>query len=60
MSLDPALLWPAVAAPFLTLAWELPHATNVALKSQKKKKKKKKKKKERKKEKKSQWEIGYN
>ena len=41
--LDPALLWlwrrPAAIAPVLPLAWELPYATGVALKKQKKKKK---------------------
>ena len=39
--LDPALLWlwhrPAVAAPIRPLAWELPYATGVALKSTQKK-----------------------
>ena len=39
---DPALLWlwcrPAAAAPIGPLAWELPYAAGVALKSQEKKK----------------------
>ena len=43
--LDLALLWlwcgPAAVALIRPLAWELPHATGVALKRQKKKKKKK-------------------
>ena len=43
-SLDLALLWlwrgPAAAAPIRPLAWELPFAEGVALKSQKDKKKK--------------------
>ena len=47
-SLDPVLLWlwcrPAAVAPIQPLAWELPHASGVALKRQKTKKKKKKKK----------------
>ena len=30
---DPSLLWPAAAAPIRSLAWELPHATGMALKS---------------------------
>ena len=42
--LDPTLLWlwsrPAAAAPFPLLAWELPYAVGVALKSKKKKKEK--------------------
>ena len=42
---DLALLWlwcrPAAIAPIQPLAWELPYATDVALKRQKKKKKKK-------------------
>ena len=42
---DLALLWLAAIAPIRPLVWELPYATGVALKSQKKKKKKKKKKK---------------
>ena len=48
-SLDPALLWlwhrPVATAPIRPLAWELPYATVMALKSKKKKKKKKKRKK---------------
>ena len=55
-SSDPALLWlrhrPAAVAPIQPLAWELPYALCVALKSKKGKKKKKKKKK--KKEKKNE------
>ena len=43
-SLDLALLWlwrrPAAAAPIWLLAWELPYATGVALKSKKQKQKK--------------------
>ena len=39
-NLDPALLWlwqrQAAAAPIQPLAWELPYATSVALKSKKK------------------------
>ena len=50
---DPALLWllcrPAAVAPVCSLAWELPCAVSVALKSKKKKKNKKKKKKKKKK-----------
>ena len=49
-SLDPVLLWlwhrPAAAALFQRLAWEHPHAADVALESKKKKKRKKEKKKE--------------
>ena len=43
-SLDPELLWLwlAAAAPIQLLAWELPYATGVALKSKKEKKKKSK------------------
>ena len=41
--LDPSMLWlwcrPAAVAPIPPLAWELPYALGVALKSQKKKKK---------------------
>ena len=41
---DPVLLWLwcrlAAAAPIQPIAWELPHATSLALKSKKKKKKK--------------------
>ena len=44
--LGPSLLWlwyrPAAAAPMQLLAWELPYAEGVALKSQKKKKERKK------------------
>ena len=44
--LDAVLLWlwhrPAAVAPIQPLAWELPYAKSVALKSKKKKKKKKK------------------
>jgi len=46
---DLVFLWlwhrPAAAAPIGPLAWELPYATGVALKSKKQKKKKRKKKK---------------
>ena len=44
---DPKVLWhrPAAVVPILPLAWELPYAMGVALKSKKKKKKKKKSKK---------------
>ena len=42
---DPAFLWlwhrPVAIAPIRPLAWELPYATSVALKSKSKKKKKK-------------------
>ena len=45
---DPALLWlwcrPVATALIQPLAWELPYATDMALKSKKRKKKKKKKK----------------
>ena len=44
---DPALLWlwcrPEAAAPIQPLAWEPPHAMDMALKRQKKEKGKKKK-----------------
>ena len=47
--LDPMLLWlwhsPAAVALIRPLAWELPYASRVALKTKKKKKKKKPKKK---------------
>ena len=41
-SLDPALLWrkPAAAALIQPLAWELPYAAHVALKSKNEKEKK--------------------
>ena len=42
LGLDPTWLWlwcrPAATAPFQPLAWELPYATDVALKRPKKKK----------------------
>ena len=45
-------LWykPAAVAPIGSLAWELPYASDVALKRQKKKKKKQKKRKKRERE----------
>ena len=47
LDLDLALLWlwrrPAATVPIRPLAWELPYATGVALKSQKKREKEKKK-----------------
>ena len=54
-SLGPALLWlwcrpAATAAPIRPLAWELPDATDPALKEKKRKKKKKKKKRKKKKD----------
>ena len=58
--LDPKLLWlwcrPAAVAPIGPLAWKLPYAMHVALKSKKKKKKKKKKEREREKKKKKRKE----
>ena len=58
---DPALLWlwcrPAAVAPIGPLAWELPYATGVTLKRQKKKGKKEGGKKGRKKERKRKMEL---
>ena len=41
-SSDPALLWPAAAAPIQPLAWEAPYAVGAALKKAKKQKETKK------------------